>query len=48
MVLIAFLVIFATVLSWKPIRAFVPSESVAAFALVAATLLALLTLGAVG
>lgn len=48
MVLIAVLVGLGAVLSWKPVRSLLPSESLAAVVLVAVALLGLLTLGSVG
>ncbi len=48
MVLIAVLVALGTVLSWKPVRSLLPSESLAAVVLVAVALVGLLSLDAVG
>ena len=48
MLLIALLVLAGFILGWKPLRTLGPSESLAAVALVALTLLGLLSLGGLG
>ena len=48
MLLIALLVVAGFVLGWKPLRAPIPSESLAAVGAVAVVLFALLSLGGLG